>query len=284
MSTEPESQRSGGVDLNAQGEVNVGGDVVGRDKNIITQDNRTALFAIAGIVIVAVAALLVLALSRPPDAQAPTAVSTRPPSTTPFSGKIHFTSSTGYTDSLGINLAWEPGNSTRSRFASSSDTLNLTAGPQTWPFFPSVRYSVPLEGNFDIQAKVVLTSPFVTLPTAQMAGIMVRPAGARLVAGASSFPPDWVVVAESITDAGRLVGCRGSWDDYPAESVYLRIERKAGTWHCAYSADGEHWTWLAPTMDNELLNNQPLEIALFAYSDTDDMLSVEFSDWIISQK
>jgi hypothetical protein len=114
--------------------------------------------------------------------------------------------------------------------------------------------------------------------------MMVRPVGARLVAGDSSFPKDWVVVANSLTDAGRLVGCRGAWDDYPAESVYLRIERTAGVWHCAYSNDGEHWTWLAPTVENDLLNNKPLEMALFVYSDTADELTVEFSEWSISQQ
>ena len=76
-----------------------------------------------------------------------------------------------------------------------------------------------------------------------MVGLLARPVNARLVQSETSFPQDRVATAKTVTDAGSLVGCRGSWDDYSSNVVYLMLEREAN-WRCAYSKNGENWVWL----------------------------------------
>ncbi len=278
---------SGGVNANAE-QINVGADVVGRDKlvhiehyhagseEVLSKSTRLVAkgripnkrIAIGVLVGVVLAGILVLALI----------IKTRP-----VSEKISFTSPTTNANSLNPILEWDAGSSALSHYAINTDALNLVADFHTWPFFPSIRYKSPLEGDFDVQARVVFTSPFQTVPTAQMAGIVVRPVGARLVTGDSEFPRNWIVAAKQIADAGRLVGCRGAWADYSIDVVYVRVKRTGNSWYCGYSDNDENWRWLAPRVDPSLSKDEPMEMALFAYSETDDKLSVEFSDWIITR-
>ncbi len=276
---------NGGVNANAE-QINVGADMVGRDKIVHIEhyhaggeeilskstksaakgrmpDKRITIGVLVGVVIVGILVLVLIIKTRP------------------VSEKISFNAPTTNANSLNPILEWDAGSSALSHYAINTDALNLAADSHTWPFFPSIRYKSSLEGDFDVQARVVFTSPFQTVPTAQMAGIVVRPVGARLVMGDSEFPQNWIVVAKQIADAGRLVGCRGAWADYSSDVVYVRVKRTGDSWYCGYSDNGENWRWLAPRVDPSLSKDEPVEMALFAYSETDDKLSVEFSDWTI---
>lgn len=187
---------------------------------------------------------------------------------------------------LNPDLQWDAGSSESSLYAlsTSTDTIRLTAGPHTWPNFPTISYKQPIEGNFDVQLKIVFGSPVSALSTTQSVGLLIRPVGARLVVGDESFPMDWVVAAKSITDAGTSVGCcRSTQPDYSLDTVYLKIERVGDIWRCAYSKNGQNWTWFNVDVDNRALRGK-LEVALFAYSATGESITAEFSDWHITRK
>ena len=198
-------------------------------------------------------------------------------SPTPFSGKIEFVSVES-PDTLNPNLQWDAGSSELSAYSLDGDEIVVTAGPHTWPNFPMINYTQPVIGDFSIQVKVAFVPDALVLKTAQMVGLLIRPANARLVQSDTSFPKDWVVSSKYVTDAGVLVGCRGSWADYSSEIVFLKIEKGAASWKCAYSNDGEHWFYLNVDVDNTQLQNQQLAISLFAYSDTDKVVTAKFSD------
>ena len=182
---------------------------------------------------------------------------------------------------LNPNLQWDAGSSEFSTYALDGDTLIMIAGPHTWPNFPMISYMRPLTGNVSVQVKVVFVPEAQVITTAQMVGILVHPINARLVQSDTSFPQDWVAVSKSVTDAGVLVGCRGSWEDYSSDTVFLKIERRADSWRCAYSSNGENWIWLNAKVDDTQLQNKQLAISLFAYSITDKAITVKFSDWVI---
>jgi hypothetical protein len=200
---------------------------------------------------------------------------------TPFSGRIPFNAPTE-PQAINPELEWDAGFSELSQFALSGTDLLLTAGPYTWPGFPAIIYKAPLSDNFDVQVKIVFSPPAEKISTAQMAGMAIRPLHARLVVGNASFPAEWVIAARYLTDAGSLVGSRGSWMDYSLDSVYLRLERNQNILRYAYSENGKNWTWLNVDGEQQWQSDTPLEIALFAYSDTQDAISAKFSDWIIS--
>lgn len=243
---------------------------------------------IVGAIIAASASLLVaiISLAKPfVDRMANKNTSTPMPvaTSTPFSGRIPFTSPVD-SNALNMDLQWDAGSSELSLYTLSANVIYLTAGPHTWPNFPTIYYMQPIEGNFDVQVKIKFTPPEPKLLAAQMVGLAIRPINARLVVENSSFPMDWVVVAKYITDAGSLVGCRGSWVKYSLGTVYLRIERDNNIWRCAYSDNGINWTRHDVSVDSQSLSDKQLEIALFAYSDTNDAITVEFSDWFITRK
>jgi len=204
------------------------------------------------------------------------------PFISPFNGNILF-SAPDNPDALHTDLRWEAGDSELSFYTLAPNEIHLTAGPHTWPNFPTIYHKYSVEGDFEVQTKVTFPSPATRISAAQMVGLLVRPVNARLVAGDSSFPENWVVTAKYITDAGSLVGCRGSWIDFSSDTVYIKIERYNNVWRCAYSKNGENWTRLHVDVDAELLINDQLEIGLFAYSTTDDSITVEFSEWQITE-
>jgi hypothetical protein len=144
-----------------------------------------------------------------------------------------------------------------------------------------INYNRPITGNFSVQVKVAFAPEASVLQTAQMAGLLVRPANARLVQSDTSFPKDWAAASKYVTDAGSLVGCRESWADYSQDVVFLKIERVADSWKCAYSANGENWSYLNTEVNGAQLQDRQLAISLFAYSDTDNAITVRFSDWEI---
>ncbi len=210
------------------------------------------------------------------------------PTSTP--SPIPFSISFGSLDDanmLNPDLQWDAGSSEASLYtlSTSTDTIRLTAGPHTWPNFPTISYKQPIGGNFDVQLKVVFGSPVSALSTTQSVGLLIRPIGARLVVGDESFPMDWVVAAKSITDAGTSVGCcRSTQPDYSLDTVYLKIERVGDIWRCAYSENGQNWTWFNVSVDSQSLHDKQLEVALFAYSATNEAITAEFSDWHIIRK
>jgi hypothetical protein len=109
----PDQNQSGGANLNSDGDTNVGGDVVGRDKNItatttstttINEGGPTARYAVIGLVVVAALTIIVIAviafggnhppapsptlsatptLEAPSRTLAPIPATTEPPSPTP---------------------------------------------------------------------------------------------------------------------------------------------------------------------------------------------------------
>jgi regulation of enolase protein 1 (concanavalin A-like superfamily) len=240
--------------------------------------------AIIGLGVPIIAGLMAIIVTLINNARSPVSPLVPPSSSTPFSGRILFTSPTGRV-ALSKYLNWEAGSSETSAFTLSSDAIYLTAGAHTWPNFPTINYSQPVEGDFDVQVKLNFKSPVQKLTTAQMAGLVIRPMDAHLFVGNSSFPTDWVVAAKYISDAGIQAGCRGSWATYDLDSVYLRLERANNIWQCAYSENGENWKWLnGGNLDSQELRYQQLEIGLFAYSDTADAITVEFSNWILTKK
>jgi hypothetical protein len=185
---------------------------------------------------------------------------------------------------LDADLLWQPGNSELSGYTLSRDSLSLTAGPGTWPNFPEITYTRPLEGDFEVQVRLNFTPPSPELKTAQMVGFIIRPINTDLIEGDTQFPEDWAVAAKYLTDAGSLAGCRGGWADYDADIVYLKLARQDNHWRCAYSENGANWSELAIKIDDQSLSSKPLEMSLFAYSITKDAITVKFSEWHISQK
>ena len=210
-------------------------------------------------------------------------ISTIQPTLTPFSGRLLFTSPLD-ANVLSTELLWDAGSSAISGYKLSSGAIILTAGPHTWPDFPAIYYTQPVEGDFEVQVKINFKPPAPKILTAQMVGLAIRPINTRLTSENSSFPKDWVVAAKYITDAGSLAGCRGSWPGYSSDIVYVKIERGNNIWQCAYSENGENWTRLRVDVDSQSLSDKPLEISLFAYSITDDAITAEFSDWLIIRK
>jgi hypothetical protein len=48
------------------------------------------------------------------------------------------------------------------------------------------------------------------------------------------------------------------------------------------SNNGENWIWLNANVDDTVLRDKPLAVSLFAYTITDNALTVKFADWVIS--
>ncbi len=232
-------------------------------------------------IITAIAAILVASItefskyiqSKPAHTSTPT----------PFSGQLTF-NAPGEPAGLNPMLEWDAGSSEASSYRLTPGGLSLTAGPHTWPGFPLIRYREPIQGDFEVRVRLDFSPAALSLSTAQMVGLMARPAGARLVLGETGFPQDWAVASRYINDAGSLAGCRGSWVDYTAEAVHLKMERAAGRWRCAYSANSTNCTWLDVAGDARATGDEPVEIALFAYSDTGAALTARFSEWSITRK
>jgi hypothetical protein len=61
---------------------------------------------------------------------------------TPVSGNIRF-SSIPNSKTLNPDLRWDAGSSERSNYTLLPDMITLTAGPETWPGFPSISYKYP---------------------------------------------------------------------------------------------------------------------------------------------
>jgi hypothetical protein len=182
---------------------------------------------------------------------------------------------------LNSSLQWEAGSSEMSSYTIDGNTISLTAGPHTWPNFPMVHYKQPVNGDFRVQVKALFTPEALALKTAQMVGILVRPMNARMAQNDTGFPENWAVASKYVTDAGVLVGCRGSWIEDASEIVFLKVERVDGVWKCAYSHNGENWTYLNANVNDQQSQDRPLVISLFAYTDTNNPITVEFSDWEI---
>ena len=199
---------------------------------------------------------------------------------TPFSGKIPFVSIEN-PGALNPTLQWDAGSSEVSGYHLDGEAITIIAGPHTWPNFPMINYNHSITGDFSARVRIIFAPGRSVLQSAQMVGLLVRPASDHLVQGDTSFPEDWVATGKYITDAGALVGCRGSWADYPSTIVFLKIERAADTWRCAYSINGENWFYLNANVDSKQLQNRKLVISLFAYSDTNDSITAKFSDWEI---
>ena len=180
------------------------------------------------------------------------------------------------------SLEWEAGSSATDAYHLAGQSIEITAGPYTWPNFPMLHYKPTIAGDFSVSVKMNFLPDAPILETAQMAGILIHPLHEHLAQGDEKFPSDWIAVSKNVTQAGSLVGCRGSWVDYPySDPVFLRIERIGGTWRCAYSGNGENWSYLTVSVNDVQLGQQELAISLFAYSDTGNPIQVTFSDWII---
>ena len=199
-------------------------------------------------------------------------------SPTPSSGKISFASIEN-PNTLNTNLQWEAGSSNLSTYSLQGDEIVITAGPDTWPNFPMINYKPIINGDFSLSVKVSFVPDATILKTAQMAGMLVHPINTHLAQDDAEFPNDWLATSKYITDAGSLVGCRGAWMDYSSDTVFLKIARANNSWQCAYSSNGENWSYLDLSVNDAQLQNQQLAVSLFAYSNTDNAINVTFSDW-----
>jgi hypothetical protein len=182
---------------------------------------------------------------------------------------------------LNPNLEWEAGNSGTDAYHFEGYLAEITAGSYTWPNFPIIHYKPIIDGNFSVSVKMTFVPDAPVIKTAQMAGILVHPLNVHLVQSDDKFPSDWIAVSKNVTDSGSLVGCRGSWVDYYSDTVFLKIERVNNSWQCAYSSNGENWSYLKVSVNNAQLQNQQFVVSLFAYSGTDNAINVTFSDWEI---
>ena len=197
-----------------------------------------------------------------------------------FSEKLEFVSTN---NPLALNqyLQWDAGSEGQSVYGFEDGALRIVAAPHTWPNFPMIYYNQSVTGDFDVRVKVLFRPEASVVATAQMVGLLVRPVNAHLVQGDKRFPQNWAFASRFITADGSFVGCRDSWDKYYSETVYLGLERGANSWRCAYSRNGENWIWRDANVDDTLLKDKQLVFSLFAYSDTDDPVTVKFADWVI---
>lgn len=195
---------------------------------------------------------------------------------------INFTSDRDPT-LLHPDLGWDAGSSETNSYIVDADTLTIVAGPGSWPNFPMINYKQPLRGDFRIQIKISFTPDAATLTTAQMAGILVRPANSRLVQGDESFPRDWVFASKYVTDNGSLFACPRSNTRYLSETIFVSIEKVSDSWRCSYSSNGKNWSYLSVNADTEQLANKDMTISLFAYSQTGNAIAAQFSDWKINR-
>lgn len=186
------------------------------------------------------------------------------------------------TTALHPSLEWEAGSSEMDAYHLVGQSIEITAGPYTWPNFPMLHHKPTLTGDFRVSVKMNFLPDAPVLETAQMAGILIHPLNGHLAQGDEKFPNDWIAVSKNVTNEGSLVGCRGAWADYSySDPVFLRIERVGDVWRCAYSSNGENWTYLTAAVDNAQLGTQPWGVSLFAYSSTENAIQVTFSDWVI---
>ena len=197
------------------------------------------------------------------------------------SGKIRF-SSILRPKILSSNLQWDGGSSEMSSYSIDGKIMSVTAAAHTWPNFPMIQYKSTIKGNFSVIVKMTFVPDAPTIKTAQMAGIVIHPVNAHLVQSDDKFPNDWIAVSKNVTDSGSLVGCRGSWVDYSSDTVFLKVERLNRAWQCAYSNNGENWSYLNVLTNDVQLQDQQFVVSLFAYSETDNAIKVTFSDWKIN--
>lgn len=201
---------------------------------------------------------------------------------THYVGSINFDA--GPTGKLNPQLKWDAGSAEASKFTIHSGTLDLVAGPRSWPLFPSITGVQQIQGDFETQIEVSLNSSSSSLEgNAQMAGLIVRPVGDRLVFDARNFPDNWVVNVIGVGDAGGVIGCWPQFVSYsdPQMHVYLRIERISEKWRCAYSSNGINWIWLDSRYSGSLTDR--VEIAIYAHSTTENSVSATFKDWYINK-
>jgi len=195
-------------------------------------------------------------------------------------GSIRF-SSVLRPKTLSSNLQWDGGGSEMSSYSIDGKIMSITAAAHTWPNFPMIQYKSTITGDFSIIVKMTFVPDASTIETAQMAGIVIHPVNAHLAQSNDKFPNDWVAVSKNVTDAGSLIGCRGSWVDFSSDTVFLKVERLNHAWQCAYSNNGENWSYLNVLENGPRLQDQQFVVSLFAYSETDNAIKVTFSDWQI---
>jgi hypothetical protein len=199
--------------------------------------------------------------------------------------KLQQFASSNNSKALNPVLRWDRGLSNVSGYNLYPDMIEIVAGPSTWPGMPTISYRNPINGDFEVQVKIVFGSSEPKLEgSAQGAGLMVRPVDDRLVLGDESFPLDWIVNIKAISDAGHGIGCRGFISDYPNDVAYLRIDRVGNSWRCAYSDNGEDWVWSEPKVDTPQLLDKAVEIALFAYSTNPDSVKALFQHLTLNIK
>jgi hypothetical protein len=196
------------------------------------------------------------------------------------SGSIGF-SSVFRPNILSSNLQWDGGSSEMSSYSIDGRKMSITAAAHTWPNFPMIQYKSTIFGDFSIIVKMTFVPDAPAIETAQMAGIVIHPVNAHLSQSDDKFPNDWVAVSKNVTDVGSLVGCRGSWVDYSSDTVFLKVERLNHAWQCAFSTNGENWSYLNVLENGPSLQDQQFVVSLVAYSETDQAIKVTFSDWQI---
>jgi len=245
-------------------------------KKIISNKTVETLANIAGIVAFLAAASLFIIPAAAPASESHTA--TKTPANP--NGNIQFGTG-GNSGLLSKYLTWDMGSSPDSKYGISGDTIKITAGPSSWPFFPTISYLNPIHGDFDVQVEIGFDSTITSLENAQqMAGLLLKPAGDRLVLGNEYFPDGWIANTSSLSNEGQSIGCRGHFVDYKSDWAYLRIQRKGNAIRCAYSSNNVNWIWISPDMGSAAFTeNSEFDIVLFAFSTNNQSVDVRFKNF-----
>jgi hypothetical protein len=245
-------------------------------KKIISNKTLEILANIAAIVAFLAAAAVFIIPPAIPGSKDQT------PTITPVvsNGIIQF-GAQGNPKRLSEKFTWDAGSAQESKYAISADRIEITAGPYSWPFFPTVSYLYPVRGDFDVQVEIGFDPSVTKLENAQhMAGILVKPTGDRLVQGNESFPDTWIANTRSVSDQGQSIGCRGNFSDYGSNLAYLRVQRKGNSIRCAYSSNNENWIWISPkTSTASFTENTEFDLVLFVFSTNLSPADVNFSNF-----
>jgi hypothetical protein len=148
-------------------------------------------------------------------------------------------------------FGWQPGNSPTNAydFTASPNTLTLISDGHTdqWAELDSQpMVSYPIEGNFETQVKLVFNPMWghelaaIGVRSTQDHHTWVRLGGVYAVFSQGSGPEQHIVL--DIDHQGQ--GNKIKTSPYPADSVYLKIERQRSVFDFYYSSDGVNWAAL----------------------------------------
>jgi regulation of enolase protein 1 (concanavalin A-like superfamily) len=190
---------------------------------------------------------------------------------------------------LNAAFGWQAGGSTVNTYdlAAYANVLTLIAGGSTdqWAEVdsaPLIFY--PLQGNFEAQVKVVFNPVWghelaaLGIRSTRDHNTWLRLGGVYAVFTEGNGPEHHIVL--DVDDQG--IGGKIRTSPYPANAVYLKIERKGSVFDFFYSEDGVNWTALITGYIAEMPAN--VEVFLTVGSWGDKGISAEFHNFTVLRK